>query len=163
PWTRMRRVYALLGLAKRYGDERVEQACTIALEVEMVDVTRLGRMLALGQLAAQTASPPPSNVIAIARYLRPVEQYALPLPPSRPAAHGTARRWPVMDPISPDPRTVMRRFELGRTRDTLPERLVPARQQKRPPQDFLLLVLGDEASRRDSITVTLRAQHAGLD
>jgi hypothetical protein len=85
PWTRMRRVYALLGLAKKYGDERVEQACTIALEVEMVDVTRLGRMLALGHPATQTASAPPSNVIAIARYLRPVEQYALPLPPTGPA------------------------------------------------------------------------------
>src|SRR5207249_6835010 len=30
PWTRMRRVYALIGLAKRYGDERVEHACTTA-------------------------------------------------------------------------------------------------------------------------------------
>jgi DNA replication protein DnaC len=69
----------------------------------------------------------------------------------------------VSDPISPDLRTVMRRLKLGRMLDTLPERLVLARQQKMPHQDFLLLVLGDEASRRDSITVTLRAQHAGLD
>ncbi len=65
--------------------------------------------------------------------------------------------------ISPDTKTVLRRLKLGRMLDTLPERLVLARQQKMPHQDFLLLVLGDEASRRDSQAVTLRVQRAKLD
>jgi hypothetical protein len=35
--------------------------------------------------------------------------------------------------------------------DTLPERLVLARQQKMAHQELLTLVLGDEATRRDSL------------
>jgi DNA replication protein DnaC len=46
---------------------------------------------------------------------------------------------------------------------TLPERLVLARQQKMPHQDLLLVVLSDEASRRDSLAVTLRVERARLD
>lgn len=65
--------------------------------------------------------------------------------------------------ISPDMKTVLRRLKLGRMLDTLPERFVIARQQKMPHQDFLLLVLADEASRRDSQAVTLRVQRANLD
>jgi transposase len=77
PWTRMRRVYALLGLAKRYGDVRVESACLTALAVEMIDVHRLERML---KLAPPPTPPPPAlNVIPLARFLRPPSQYALPL------------------------------------------------------------------------------------
>src|SRR5713101_4591523 len=47
PWTRMRRVYALLGLARRYGDARVESACATALALEMLDVDRLERQRGL--------------------------------------------------------------------------------------------------------------------
>jgi len=65
--------------------------------------------------------------------------------------------------ISPDMKTVLRRLKLGRMLDTLPERFVLARKQKMPHEDFLLLVLGDEASRRDSQAVTLRVQRAKLD
>lgn len=65
--------------------------------------------------------------------------------------------------ISPDLRTILRRLKLGRMLDTLPERLAVARNQKMAPQEFLLLVLGDEASRRDSLAATLRAQRAHLD
>ena len=77
PWTRMRQVYALLGLCKRYGDARVESACATALAVEMFDVHRLERMLKL----APPPTPPPSSpkVIPLARYLRSPSQYALPL------------------------------------------------------------------------------------
>jgi DNA replication protein DnaC len=67
------------------------------------------------------------------------------------------------DLISPDLRTVLRRLKLSRMSDTLPERLVLARQQKMPHQDFLLLVLSDEASRRDGQSAQLRAQRAHLD
>jgi DNA replication protein DnaC len=67
------------------------------------------------------------------------------------------------DPISPDLKTVLRRLKLSRMLDTLPDRLVLARQQKMPHQDLLLVVLSDEASRRDSLAVTLRVERAHLD
>jgi hypothetical protein len=77
PWTRMRRAYALLGLARRYGSVRVDEACAVALDADMVDVHRLRKLL---EMAVQ-ASPPshPARVIPLARYLRPAEQYALSL------------------------------------------------------------------------------------
>ena len=67
------------------------------------------------------------------------------------------------DPISPDLKTVLRRLKLSRMLDTLPDRLVLARQQKMPHQDLLLIVLSDEASRRDGFAVTLRVERARLD
>lgn len=67
------------------------------------------------------------------------------------------------DTISPDLRTTLRRLKLGRMLDTLPERIAVARSQKMSHHDFLVLVLGDEASRRDSLAATLRAQRAHLD
>jgi transposase len=78
PWTRMRRVYALLGLVRRYGEVRVESACATAIAVEMFDVHRLERML---KLAPLPSPPPPSGakVIPLARFLRSPSQYALPL------------------------------------------------------------------------------------
>jgi len=41
------------------------------------------------------------------------------------------------DPVSTDLKATLRRLKLGRMLDTLPERLVLARQQKMPHQDFL--------------------------
>ena len=45
PWTRMRTVYRLLGLVRTYGADPVEQACTRALELDVVDVGKIARML----------------------------------------------------------------------------------------------------------------------
>jgi transposase len=45
PWTRMRTVYRLLGLVRTYGPGPVEHACTRALELDVVDVTKIARML----------------------------------------------------------------------------------------------------------------------
>lgn len=67
------------------------------------------------------------------------------------------------DPIAADLKTVLRRLKLSRGLDTLPERLALARQQQLPHQDFLLLVLSDEVTRRESVAATGRAQRAGLD
>ena len=67
------------------------------------------------------------------------------------------------DVITPDLKAVLRRLKLGRLLDTLPERLVLARQQQLPHQDFLLLALSDEVARRNSAAVTLRATQAQLD
>ena len=81
PWTRMRRVYRLLGMTKRYGDARVEETCALALTAEMLDVHRLERMVKLGHPMAQpaTTKPDSNKVIPLARFLRPATQYALPL------------------------------------------------------------------------------------
>lgn len=67
------------------------------------------------------------------------------------------------DLIQPDLKDALRRLRLGPMLATLPERLTLARQHKTPHQDFLLLVLADEVSRRDSASVQLRVAKAGLD
>ena len=85
PWTRMRRVYALLGLVRRYGAERVEETCRVALDVEMFDVQRLERMV-LAAAAPPLPLPPTATTVAApkkaspARHLRPASAFALPLP-----------------------------------------------------------------------------------
>ena len=79
PWTRMRRVYALLGLVRKYGAPRVEPACASAVAAEMYSVPRLKAMLE--HAAAAPAVPPPAPAPA-ARYLRPALQYALRLVPA---------------------------------------------------------------------------------
>ena len=73
PWTRMRRVYALLRACERYGAERVNEVCGRALAVDLVDVKRLERMLKAGQAAQEAKIKTPA-----ARYLRPADDYALP-------------------------------------------------------------------------------------
>jgi hypothetical protein len=77
PWTRMRRVYKLLHLGTRYGSRRLEEACTRALDVDMSDVYRLQRMLEIAH--PEVATPRRGKVVPLARFLRPVSQYALPL------------------------------------------------------------------------------------
>lgn len=65
--------------------------------------------------------------------------------------------------VSPDLTAVLRRLKLSGLLHTLPERLTLARTQMMPYQDFLLVLLGDEVSRRDGLSATLRAQRAHLD
>jgi DNA replication protein DnaC len=69
----------------------------------------------------------------------------------------------VPEVISPELRQVLRRLRLSPVLETLPERLQLAQQQKLPYQDFLELVLADEAARRDRIGGELRARAARLD
>jgi transposase len=76
PWTRMRRVYALLGLVRRYGAARVTEVCALALGADMLDVRRLTRMLEQAVTSAPTT--PPVRVIPPGRFLRPASQYKLP-------------------------------------------------------------------------------------
>ncbi len=54
PWTRMRSVYALLGLVERYGAGPVETACDTALGLDVVSVRKIASMLA----AATETTPP---------------------------------------------------------------------------------------------------------
>jgi len=82
PWTKMRQVYALLGLAKRYGSARLDQACKAALDVELVNVYKLRRLLEIAPLTQTPTAPAPDKVVPLTRYLRPPQQYALKLVPS---------------------------------------------------------------------------------
>jgi hypothetical protein len=77
PWTRMRQVYRLLGLARRYSDEPVNTACGRALELDVVSVTKIASML---DKACENT----------------------PIPASRPAAAGAARF--ARDPAEFNPR-----------------------------------------------------------
>ena len=62
PWTRMRFVYRLLGLARRYGGALVDEACAQALALDVVDVMRIDRMLERGLVARNLVElPPPST------------------------------------------------------------------------------------------------------
>ena len=45
PWTKMRQVYRLVGLAKKWGSARLNDACARALEAESTDVNLVARML----------------------------------------------------------------------------------------------------------------------
>jgi hypothetical protein len=45
PWTRMRTVYRLQGLVRRYGADRVEQACSLSLDLDVVAVNKIASML----------------------------------------------------------------------------------------------------------------------
>lgn len=65
--------------------------------------------------------------------------------------------------ISADLRQVLRRLKLGQMLETLPERLVLARQSHLPHQEFLELVLADEVARRDNASAFVRARAARLD
>jgi hypothetical protein len=88
PWTKMRQVYALLGLVKKWGAERVEAACRRALEAEAINVALIGRMLERG--TEHTAIQPawPGTVIP-ARFARDPAHFAV-AGPNRP--HPDTRR-----------------------------------------------------------------------
>jgi hypothetical protein len=74
PWTRIRQVYALLGLVKRWGAERVDAACASALAHEAVNVGLIGRMLERG--TEHTTTPPsPPGVVVPGRFARDPEHF----------------------------------------------------------------------------------------
>ncbi len=82
PWTRMRRIYKLLGFVKRFGADPVSRACEIALASDMFDLYRLERMIERNTAARLAAASIPTATLPPlpARYLRPPEQFALSLP-----------------------------------------------------------------------------------
>ncbi len=96
PWTKMRQVYALLGLVKKWGPGRVEAACARALEAEAVSVALIGRMLERGteaQHLPHTRAAPAASLPAPAVRPRPP-----PTSPSHAAAGhrpGGARHEPA--------------------------------------------------------------------
>lgn len=76
PWTRMRQVYRLLALAKRYGGEPVETACARALELDVISVTKISSML---ERATENTPPEPPRAAKTsgpARFARDRSEYA---------------------------------------------------------------------------------------
>jgi hypothetical protein len=76
PWTKMRQVYALLGLVKKWGPERVEAACASALEHEAVNVGLIGRMLERGTEHTSIQPSLPGTIIT-GRFARDAGHFAL--------------------------------------------------------------------------------------
>ena len=54
PWTRMRSVYRLLNLVRRYDAATVDAACSTALDLDVISVTKIAAMLAK---ALESAAP----------------------------------------------------------------------------------------------------------
>ena len=78
PWTKMRQVYALLGLVKRWGPERVEAACSRALQAEAISVPLIGRMIERGTEAAPV--PPARRSAKAPRFARDPSHFAADRP-----------------------------------------------------------------------------------
>jgi transposase len=73
PWTKMRQVYRLLGLVRRYGPGPVGTACARALDLDVVNVTKIASML---EKATENTPPPPRPAVAAtARFARDPAEY----------------------------------------------------------------------------------------
>jgi len=72
PWAKLRQGQKLLRLAERYGTARVEAACQRALAVDLIDVTRLERMLKL----ALEQEPLPLDTLPPRQALLPSARFA---------------------------------------------------------------------------------------
>lgn len=57
PWTRMRSVYRLLGLIRRYGPDPVNTACARSLDLDVVSVSKIAAMLEKATESAQPVLP----------------------------------------------------------------------------------------------------------
>ena len=79
PWTKMRQVYALLGLVKKWGPERVSAACVSTLAHEQVNVGLIGRMLERGTEHTTIQPTLPGTVIA-GRFARDPEHFTVTRP-----------------------------------------------------------------------------------
>jgi transposase len=76
PWTKMRQVYALLGLVKKWGAARVDAACASALEHEAVNVGLISRMLERGT-EHTTIQPALPGTVITGRFARDPEHFAV--------------------------------------------------------------------------------------
>lgn len=162
PWTRMRTVYRLLGLARRYGGVAVDAACAKTLAIDVVDVRRIVGILEAAR--EHEAGDQARVVVPAAARFRPQ--------PSRVRHRDDTRRVVVTaaahpggltPPLDGDLKSLLRRLKLGKAIDTLPGRLALAKTNKLSHAEFLTLVLANEATRRDATSAQLRARAAHLD
>jgi transposase len=79
PWTKMRQVYRLVGLAEKWGSLRLDRACRRALDAEAVDVNLVARML---ERAREDAAPddepstPGGGVLVHGRFQRDPSEFS---------------------------------------------------------------------------------------
>ena len=81
PWTKMRQVYALLGLVKKWGAGKVDAACASALEHEVINVALIGRMLERGTEHTPLQPPLPgtgagTGTVVAGRFARDPGEFA---------------------------------------------------------------------------------------
>jgi transposase len=83
PWTRMRAVYALIGLARTYGNDPVEQACAAALELDVISAAKIKSIVekGTGKQAAQAAARSrqagdAASKVTAARFARDPREFA---------------------------------------------------------------------------------------
>jgi len=89
PWTRMRSVYRLVGLVRRYGPGPVETACARSLDLDVVSVSKIAVML---EKALETQAPalPAAAGSATGRFARDPAEYATHGPAQLTLIHGGA-------------------------------------------------------------------------
>lgn len=106
PWTRMRSVYRLLGLVRRYGPGPVESACSRSLDLDVVSVTKIASMLEKAVEREQPVLPAAAGA-PTGRFARDPTQYTLPGLASLRLIHGGANDPAgVLDPTaSTEPET----------------------------------------------------------
>jgi transposase len=79
PWTKMRQVYRLVGLAKKWGSHRLDQACARALEAEAIDVNLVARMLERareGNEPDANEDTPNNGILVQGRFQRDASEFA---------------------------------------------------------------------------------------
>jgi hypothetical protein len=76
PWSRLRQAQKLLGLANRYGANRLDAACRRALDFDLVDVHRVQRILEQGLESDTTAEPVVGQQASLnLKFLRPATHF----------------------------------------------------------------------------------------
>src|SRR5580693_5965563 len=76
PWMMMRSVYRLIGLAKRYGPPAAEAACARALDVDVIDVSKIESMLKNATEKTLAAAGPAAVTGGGGRFARDAAEYA---------------------------------------------------------------------------------------
>jgi hypothetical protein len=92
PWTRMRQAYALLRLCDKYGEGRVEAICQTALAFDVVDVTRVKRMLKAATKPTASVADAKTGTgklvqLPLPRFARPDEHFE-----TRPGTKGSTKK-----------------------------------------------------------------------
>lgn len=84
PWTKLRQAYALLRLCERYGSDRVNALCARALAFDVIEVSRIERMLKDARHVEDDAIATGKVIALPARFARDSSTFATcTTPPSR--------------------------------------------------------------------------------
>ena len=164
PWSRIRQGHKLIRLGQRYTPQRLDSACRRALEVDLIDVSRVERILLQALEQAETPEqPPPAH-----RPLRPFRRRLRPCQRPAPAANRinrvnrTEKRRSVMTRVT-ELTPLLKRLQLGPMAATLPERIALARRDQLDYASFLEIILSDEVNRRADRRLELRLRAAGFE